>query len=218
MKLDRSLVTIFLAVIFIHAGLILWAVTGRSNNVLIVSTPPLVVKTIALAPLIAAPQPASQTAAKPKASTKTVPPVKKTAATPKQEPKQQAKQEVKQDTILLDRAKEALRSLKQAPTVNPIKTLPHTEFTTTPPSPSNYEQELAQRLHKLVRLPEYGEVEILLTLNRDGSVDKIEILAAESEMNRQYIQKQLPHLRFLTFGKQFPKEKQHTFMLVLRNE
>ncbi|MFQ5729753.1 MAG: hypothetical protein ACE5GN_05270, partial [Waddliaceae bacterium] len=68
---------------------------------------------------------------------------------------------------------------------------------------------LACRLRERLRLPEFGEVRIRLTLSRSGGVMKVETLSAESEYNRQYIEKMLPSLQFPSFGKNFGSEDQH---------
>ncbi len=224
MKLDRSLVTIFTLVVALHAGLILWAFREGADSPIPTPLPPLVVKTIALQP----PKLNNSSALKP-APKKTTPPPKpiekKPIASkpiPKKAPAKQKETTPpppeKKDDPLLNAARDALRNLKQPTTVEPTKTLAQTEPSTHSTNTLSYEQDLSQRLHKFLRLPEYGQVTIQLTLNRTGTVDKVNVLEAESQTNRDYIQKQLPNLRFVGFGKHYSGEEKHSFMLVLKNE
>ena len=82
MKLDRSLVTIFILVVALHAGLILWAFNQGSDKSSPIVQPPLVVKTIALQPTKTKPQ------NNPPAAQKTV--QKKAPPPPKATPKKAA--------------------------------------------------------------------------------------------------------------------------------
>lgn len=83
---------------------------------------------------------------------------------------------------------------------------------------ATYRDELAGRLRLLLKLPEYGEVKISLTLNRSGGVDKVVILSAESSNNKKYIEKMLPTLQFPPFGNNFESLSQYTFNINLSNE
>lgn len=82
----------------------------------------------------------------------------------------------------------------------------------------SYNDELAGRLKLQLRLPEYGDVKIKLTLERAGSVAKVEIISAESSLNRKYIEKTLPTLTFPPFGANFNGASQYTFAITLSNE
>lgn len=256
MKLDRALVTIFLTVVGLHTGIILWIILESTSQPLVTPAPrPLVVKTITLQPPKKAPT--AQVSAIKKTVVEAVKPVKEVlkkeaiveAAKPvKEAPKKEAKVEAakpakeaskkeaivkktvkakttkksvpaqKVENTLLAAAKEALSQLKQTPMLDPVTTLALSEEVPTKLTASSYEQDLAQRLHTLVRLPEYGQVTLQLTLNRNGTVEKFEVTSAESQINRDYIQQQLPKLRFVTFGTRYPGEEKHTFLLVLKNE
>jgi hypothetical protein len=83
---------------------------------------------------------------------------------------------------------------------------------------SNYEETLAQMLHQSLNLPEYGEVKIQITLKQDGSVIHLKVLSAESEKNKTYLEKHLPHLRFPRFSGSLSEKKEHTFTLTFCNE
>lgn len=81
-----------------------------------------------------------------------------------------------------------------------------------------YHEELARRLKLLLRLPEFGEVKIKLTLERSGQFVKVVIISTESDSNRQYIEKSLPKLKYPSFGNNFTDKEQYTFVIALSNE
>lgn len=81
-----------------------------------------------------------------------------------------------------------------------------------------YVDELIGRLKILLKLPEYGNVKTMLTLNRSGDVVKVVVVSAESTTNKKYIEKTLPTLSFPAFGSNFSNEKQHTFQITLCND
>jgi hypothetical protein len=86
------------------------------------------------------------------------------------------------------------------------------------PKHLGYCEELVRRLQLLLRLPEYGEVRIALTLNRDGSVANLNVLSAQSKVNRTYAETTIPKHSYPHFGTNFEGEKQHQFVLALSND
>lgn len=82
----------------------------------------------------------------------------------------------------------------------------------------SYRDELAGRLKLLLKLPEYGEVKVKLTLERSGKVAKVVVVAAESAANRKYIEKTIPTLTFSAFGSNFDHAAQFTFSVTLTND
>ncbi len=79
---------------------------------------------------------------------------------------------------------------------------------------SSYYSSLIRRLQDELHLPEHGEVKIALTLKRDGSVIKVQVIKAESEKNRLFLEKHLPKVTF----PHFPFDKQeNTFILTFCN-
>lgn len=81
-----------------------------------------------------------------------------------------------------------------------------------------YHEELASRLKLLMRLPDYGEVKVKLTLERSGKFVDVNIVHAESSANRKYVEKTLPKLSYPGFGSNFGDERQHTFSIILSND
>ncbi len=81
-----------------------------------------------------------------------------------------------------------------------------------------YYDELASRLKLLLRLPEFGEVKIRLTLTRAGRFVKVSIVRAESNANRKYIEKTLPTVKYPSFGNNFSQMNEYTFVIALSNE
>lgn len=80
----------------------------------------------------------------------------------------------------------------------------------------SYYDELASRLKLQLRLPEFGEVKIKLTLGNAGDFVSVAFVHAESKKNRAYIEKMVPTLKYPSFGTNFKGLKQYTFVLALR--
>ena len=70
------------------------------------------------------------------------------------------------------------------------------------------EETLASFLHTSLNLPEFGEVKIQMTIKKDGTVARLNVLQAESHKNKAYLEKHLPLLRFPLI---LDKEKTFTF-------
>jgi colicin import membrane protein len=51
-------------------------------------------------------------------------------------------------------------------------------------------------LQGYLQLPDVGEVQIQLTLRKDGKVENMKVIKAESEKNRKYLEENLPKLSF----------------------
>jgi colicin import membrane protein len=82
----------------------------------------------------------------------------------------------------------------------------------------SYYDELASRLKLRLRLPEYGEVNIKLTLERSGRFVSVTITGARSAKNRQHVEKILPTLNYPSFGQNFKGAAQYTFLITLSND
>ncbi len=82
----------------------------------------------------------------------------------------------------------------------------------------SYGDEVAFRLKKALRLPDYGAVTIKLTLDRTGKVVKIETTKSENSKNKDYIERMVPTLVFSPFGQKFQGASQYTFLITLHND
>ncbi len=79
-----------------------------------------------------------------------------------------------------------------------------------------YQESLLAYLQEALHLPEQGEVKIQLSIKEDGNLAKIVVLKAESVKNREYLEKQLPLLRFPYLHELRVREK--VFVLTFCNE
>lgn len=132
-------------------------------------------------------------------------------------------------TAAVEKARASLAQLQPTVEANssvasvPIELVVPT-LSTTPMTPTesvvepSYSDEMTTRLRTLLKLPEYGAVKVKLVLKRTGYVSSVEVLEAESQTNRHYVETGLPSLKFANFGKFFPGEDEHTFTLVLSND
>lgn len=82
----------------------------------------------------------------------------------------------------------------------------------------SYQDELAYRLKRLLKLPEYGAIKIKLTLDRLGKVLKVETINSESKKNTAYIEKEIPKILFSPFGQRFQDVVEYPFFILLHNE
>ena len=83
---------------------------------------------------------------------------------------------------------------------------------------TSYSGEVASRLKKALKLPDYGAVKIKLTLDRSGKVVKLEIVQSESRKNKAYVESKIPTLLFPPFGQRFKDVSQNTFVITLQND
>lgn len=82
--------------------------------------------------------------------------------------------------------------------------------------PAGYREALASRLQSRLQLPEFGTVEIRLTLTSSGAVAKLEIVHADSSLNRQYIEQAIAGMSFQPFDASFDGLQQYTFHIQLK--
>lgn len=83
---------------------------------------------------------------------------------------------------------------------------------------AGYHKALAEMLKKKLCLPEYGRVDLRLTLDKEGNVLAFEILSSQSEKNRFFVEENLSKLVFPSFSSYFFGEKQRTFVMILSND
>jgi hypothetical protein len=82
----------------------------------------------------------------------------------------------------------------------------------------SYTALLISQLHQVLSLPDYGEVKIQLSLRQDGSVAKITVLKAQSGKNKQYLEAELPRIKFPRLDGMYGNKKECTFILTFCNE
>lgn len=83
---------------------------------------------------------------------------------------------------------------------------------------SSYREELAHRLKLHLKLPEYGDVEIKLTVGRSGKVIDVKILKAKSKKNAGYLEKEVPKILLPGFGNNFAGQDTFDFTIRMSNE
>lgn len=86
------------------------------------------------------------------------------------------------------------------------------------PQEMGYCEEMVQLLRLKMRLPDYGEVKVELTVDRQGKVSQVKVVTAKSQANRQYIESTLPTLSFPPFGTNFLGEGKHRFLFAFSND
>lgn len=83
---------------------------------------------------------------------------------------------------------------------------------------TSYSDEVAYRLKMALKLPDYGEVRVKLTLDRTGKVVKVDTVQSESKKNQAYVESKIPTLLFPSFGQRFQGVSHHTFVFTLQND
>jgi outer membrane biosynthesis protein TonB len=166
----------------------------------------------------------------PKAQAKPVPAKKPIIAQKKKEvepaaPKIPKKllQELEESIAIIDGKRDKIAPLKklEAPkSLESIHSDPQKEEDTllTLVDDTSYQETLVSYLHQALNLPEHGEVKIELTLRRDGTVANLIVLKTESEKNKSYLEKSLPHLKFPILDGMFSNKNLQTFILTFCNE
>jgi len=78
---------------------------------------------------------------------------------------------------------------------------------------SSYLSLLVGHLHDFLHLPDDGSVHVKLTVLKNGRVEKVEVLYAESVRNQHYIERELAHLTLPSFTEELEGKLKHTFTL-----
>ena len=78
-----------------------------------------------------------------------------------------------------------------------------------------YREELITELQHSLRLPEHGNVQVELVIERNGKVLSFLVLDSESQKNKRYVEQAIPLLNFPSFGEYFKKQDKHTFRVTL---
>lgn len=136
----------------------------------------------------------------------------------------------KKKQALIEAAKAAVSKVKNSESKNsPLAEIKSSSFTPLPlVSSSNngsaevlgarrmtYAEEIASILKFFLHLPEYGEVDITLTLTSHGKVVDLLIVKSQNKANSSYVQANVKTIEFPPFGKNFPGENTRTFSIKL---
>lgn len=78
-----------------------------------------------------------------------------------------------------------------------------------------YAEEIANLLKTFLHLPQYGEVDITLTLTRHGKFLDLVIVKSQNKTNSKYVEANVRTIEFPPFGKNFPGETKRTFSIKL---
>lgn len=132
---------------------------------------------------------------------------KKVAPTKKVEKKVTKAPSPKTDAIA--KAKKALANL------NKVSSTPTTTIETLSFEGDHYICDLVEKLQEKLKLPEFGEVTVELTLERSGKILNLVIKDAKSLPNKIYVEKTLPSIKFPIFEGSIKHENNHTFIFVL---
>lgn len=77
-----------------------------------------------------------------------------------------------------------------------------------------YHEVLTKALKDKLSLPAYGKVKIRLTLEAGGDVIRLETIYSDSEINRLYLEKNLPKIAFPKFSGDLSAASQYCFSLI----
>ncbi|MCB1136467.1 MAG: hypothetical protein KDK78_09380, partial [Chlamydiia bacterium] len=79
-------------------------------------------------------------------------------------------------------------------------------------------EKLSAHLQQMLCLPDYGEVQIEVIVDRFGKLQGWELVSARSSVNRDYVKAHLPKLVFPRFQDSFDGEDEHRFLICLGNQ
>lgn len=83
---------------------------------------------------------------------------------------------------------------------------------------SRYVDDLVRRLKLQLKLPELGQVQIELTITKNGDVEKVVVKRSSSTKNEKMIAVTVSKTKFAPFKENFKGELHHTFSIILSNE
>jgi protein TonB len=160
-------------------------------------------------------QTVSKQAPKPNPKPTVKPTPKSKEPSPPQVKKNQTVLKELQETLAKIEQKQTLQE-KAIPLVYPkkIQELSIDYITETPsPEEASYLPLLVHALKTHLELPEEGKVRIQLTVLKSGRVEKVQVLYAESENNKTYLQHKLIHMELPPFSNELAGKVKHTFTL-----
>ncbi len=126
--------------------------------------------------------------------------------------------ELEETIAKIDKKRDKDRPLKQKPSewIKPLKIDAIKEISDDGTEVDlSYQEALVRCLREFLDLPEIGEVKMEITVNRDGTISKLRVLATESEKNKSYLEKNLQLIKFPPFS---VNESKKTFILTFCNQ
>lgn len=81
----------------------------------------------------------------------------------------------------------------------------------------DYTASLVKELTQALKLPEYGEVKVKLTINPMGKIIELLVIQTESTANKLYLEKHLPHIVLPKYHEKAALIKNQTFTLTFCN-
>lgn len=164
-------------------------------------------------------QPATNPTPKPKAK-----PAPKPKAKPPTQPKKAPPPKPKKNQTVLKELQEVLANIEEKQThqetaapLNLPKEIQQLSIDTIDTSATveeaSYLPLLVQALKTHLELPEDGKVRIQLTVLKSGRVEKVQILYAESEKNKMYLERELIHMALPPFSNELAGKVKHTFTM-----
>jgi len=152
-------------------------------------------------------------------------PIKKSIAPQEKEKKSAIRvpghllRELEETIAQIDKSRQVSSGTKKTVLPQMIKPLESEKFHPIDDSHSkaNYQETLIFYLHQSLNLPDFGEVTVQIKLRKEGSIENITILKAESDKNRKYLETHLPLLKFPPLQDSSTK-KENTFILTFCNE
>ena len=82
----------------------------------------------------------------------------------------------------------------------------------------SYPEYLAYFLKQELKLPDFGQVKVEITLNKAGCVEKCLVISSQSAKNKKYLEEKLPNLIFPKFKKSNHSYDTQQFVLTFCNE
>jgi hypothetical protein len=132
-------------------------------------------------------------------------------------------QELEESIAKIDEKQEKIKTKKKLDTPTSVLSLQIDRLEDTKrgeetSAETEYQHALIHFLEQTLRLPDYGEVKMQLTLTVDGKVASLKVLLAESEKNKKYLEKNLPLMQFPSLMHSFSGDKERTFVLTFCNK
>lgn len=208
---EHTLLIIGFCMLCVHVGAIYWSAVSRTPNAFVPKVERCVVNTISLHQKM--PQEEKKEEKKEKKKKKIF---RKKEAVKRRETikRQETKHEKKKH--LFAEAKKKLEKIRSSPKLDDLAIVHSLEVDAV--EISGYEEVLSFHLRQVLRLPEFGQVNVKLTVDSEGHVVSVEMIGTESVLNSKYLEKALPSIQFPPFGKHFHNEAKHTFLVTLTND